>query len=76
MPADDAGRITGNVFAKAGVRIIMTHGKWAMRHGMIVGLDKDEVGNEWLEVLLDDYETPVRCRSFMLQLEQRVDDED
>jgi len=64
-----------NVFDN-GVRIVMKHGAFATRHGWIVGSSKDELGQEWLEVLLDDYETPVRCRTFMLQLEARIDDED
>ena len=63
-----------NVFDN-GVRIVMTHGAFAMRHGAIIGVLKKDDG-EWLEVLLDDYKTPVRCRTFMLQLERRVDDED
>jgi hypothetical protein len=64
-----------NVFDN-GVRIVMTRGAFSTKAGAIVGTLKTADGTEWLEVLLDDYETPVRCRTFMLQLEERIDDEE
>ena len=63
-----------NVFDN-GVRIEMLHGAFATIHGAITGVLKKEDG-EWLEVLLDGHKTPVRCRTFMLQLEKRIDAEE
>ena len=58
-----------NIFDR-GVRVRINHGMYVSQHGEILGTVRKADGTEWLEVLVDGRTLPIRCRTYMVELEK------